>query len=165
MNRSQAMNTSKIRTYANTVLEFKECADGVVDLRAELGERERALLSGLGLDCPFAVLTAHNPYGSSLQTGNEERQEDLQSMLRKEAEHSVPVDGCSPDRRHREASIAACILEHRARAIAIRFEQDAYFWFDGDTFYLVGADQPPSRVRLPLEKRRLARPQKPDFGG
>jgi hypothetical protein len=71
-------------------------------------------------------------------------------MLEEEAERLVFVDGCSPDRTHHEPSIAACIPEHRAREIALQFQQDAFFWFDGNSFHLVGAGEPLGRVRLPL---------------
>jgi hypothetical protein len=145
-----SMNEEKLYTYASTMLEFKHHADGVLDLRTPLGGRERKLLSELGLDSPFAVLTAYNPYGENEHPGNEERQEGLRRTLGEEAQRVVLVDGCSPDWTHREPSIAVCIPEHQARKTALRFQQDAFFWFDGDSFYLVGAGEPLGRVKLPL---------------
>lgn len=144
------MNQSKLRTYASTVLEFKGAADGVVDLRRSLGARERGLLSALALACPFTVLTAYNPQGANGHPGNKERQQGLRRTLEVEAQRCVLLDGCSPDRAHCEPGIAACISEQRAREIALQYEQDAFFWFDGESFYLVGAREPLGRVRLPF---------------
>lgn len=146
------MKDSKLITYANTVLEFGKRSDWVVDLRSPLGQCERKLLSELGLNSPFAVLTAYNPYGENKHPRNQERQDGLRKMLEEEAERLVLVDGCSPDRTHHEPSIAACIPEHRAWEIALRFQQDAFFWFDGGNFYLVGAGEPLGRVRLPFPR-------------
>ncbi|MBA3969681.1 MAG: DUF3293 domain-containing protein [Gemmatimonadetes bacterium] len=144
------MNESKLRTYASTILEFVGRVQGEVDLRRPMGLRERGLLSQLELDSPFAVLTGYNPHGENEHPRNQERQDGLRDTLAEEAKRFVLVDGCSPDRLHREPSIAACIPEHRAWEIALQFEQDAFFWFDGNSFHLVGAGEPLGRVRLPL---------------
>lgn len=147
------MDESKLRTYASTILEFAERVHGVVDLRRPIGHRERGLLSQLGLDSPFAVLTAYNPYGENEPGRNPERQQRLRGTLIAETERLVPVDGCSPDRTHREPSFAVCIPEQRAREIALQYQQDAFFWFDGKRFYLVGAGEPLGRVRLPFRRQ------------
>lgn len=139
----------KREVYSNTVLAFDADPTRVVDLRREVRPRERAFLARLGLDRSFAVLTGHNPRGR-VAAGNDERQEVLESLLRREADPVVRVDGCSPDLRHREASLAAPISEARAREIAGEFEQDAFFWYDGERFYLVGAGEEDERFILPL---------------
>lgn len=141
---------STMRTYANTVLEFAAAPDRPVDLRAPVGPAERALLAELGLDGPFAVLTAYNPYGQNGDPHNPQRQSELEGLLRGEGLPYVRLDGCSPDRTHREPSVAVRLPEARARQIALRFEQDAIFWYDGTVFHLVGAGDPLGRVRLPF---------------
>ena len=146
------MNNAKLHIYANTVLEFVQYVDGVVDLRRPLGERERGLLSELGIGSQFAILTAYNPSGENEPSQNHDRQEDLRRTLQRDVEHTVPVDGCSPDRTHREPSIAVPIPEHRAREIALEYRQDAFFWYDGECFYLVGAGEQFGRVLLPLNE-------------
>lgn len=135
--------------YSNTVLVFEADPSRAVDLRREVRQRERAFLASLGLDRPFAVLTGHNP-GGRVAAGNDERQELLEALLRREGDPVVRVDGCSPDLRHREASLAAPISEARAHEIAEEFEQDAFFWYDGERFYLVGAGADDQRFALPL---------------
>lgn len=147
------MQDSKLYTYANTVLDFKEPADAVVDLRQPLGHRERGVLTQLGLRNPFAVLTAYNPEGQNEHPRNQELQEALRSTLEGEAERIVLLDGCSPDGTHREPSLAVVIPEQRALEIALQYQQDAIFWFDGDSFYLTGAGEPLGRVRLPLPQQ------------
>ena len=157
------MGDAKLYTYASTVLDFKEPADAVVDLRQPLGQRERGILTQLGLSGPFAVLTAYNPEGQNEHPGNQERQEALRRTLEEEAERIVLVDGCSPDRAHREPSIAAMIPEQRAHEIALQYQQDAFFWFDGHTFYLAGAGGPLGRVRLPLTQQPTEIPSRMDL--
>jgi hypothetical protein len=156
------MQDSKLYTYANTVLDFNETAAAVVDLRQPLGQRERGVLTQLGLDGSFAVLTAYNPEGQSEHPRNQQLQEALRSTLEGEAERIVLLDGCSPDRTHREPSIAAAIPEQRALEIALQYQQDAFFWFDGVSFYLVGAWEPLGRVRLPLSQQPTPIPSRLD---
>ncbi len=147
------MHESKLRTYASTVLEFAGRVQGEVDLRRPIGPRERDLISELGLDSPFAVLTAYNPHGENEHPRNQERQEKLGHCGWRRS--TFLVDGCSPDRLHREPSVAVCIPEHRARTIALQFQQDAFFWFDGDSFHLVGAGNRWAVCGSPSEAVRL----------
>lgn len=139
----------RLRLYAATVLEFNRDPEQVVDLRRPISEAEARLLAGLGLDGPFAVVTAWNPRGRSSHPDNDARQAELEATLRARGIRFVAVDGCSPDRTHREASVAAAIPEGEARRLALEWEQDALFWFDGGHVWIVGALERYGRVRLP----------------
>jgi len=150
------MDQHKLRTYAGTVLEFDRDPGRAIDLRRVPDPEALSLLADHGLSGPFAVLTAFNPRGSRLDgpeadRANERAQARLEDLMQRGGQAFVRVDGCSPDRSHREPSVAARITEAVADQVARRFEQDAYFWFDGVRFWIVGVLEPFGRVELPME--------------
>ena len=61
--------------YPCTILEFAPPDRLRIDLRRPLGAPERATLAALGLDRPFAVLTAENPMGENAEDEPTETQE------------------------------------------------------------------------------------------
>ena len=149
------LSADKLRTYATTVLEFEGSNSARIDLRQRVGEADLRLLASHRLVPPFAVLTAYNPHGDvspQLEADNARMQATMEYELQESGFRGVRVDGCSPDRTHCEASVAVRMTEEKAREWAIRYEQDAFFWFDGTRFWIVGALEPFGRVSLPLDE-------------
>lgn len=143
------MSEARIRLYAATVLEFDRNPERAIDLRRPVSDAGRRLLREHGLAEPFGVVTAWNPRGRPDHPENDARQAELEASLDARGIHWRALDGCAPDRTHREASVAAVLPEAEARGLAVEWEQDAYFWYDGACFWLVGALAPYGRVRLP----------------
>jgi hypothetical protein len=62
---------------------------------------------------------------------------------------NAPVTGASPDGVHREEGFAVWVSRDRARDLAARYEQTAFFWFDGQEFWVVPTSVDFPAVRLP----------------
>lgn len=145
--------------YPCTVLEFAPPDRLRIDLRRPLGAPERATLAALGLDRPFAVLTAENPCGENAEDKpsaaqeeaterrNAARQADLEAELRRSGVEFQRCDGVAPDGDYRERGVAVVLPREQAVMLARRLGQLAIFWFDGRAFSLVGAV-----ARKPAEK-------------
>lgn len=141
----------KWEQYPCTVLEFPGESAGRIDLRRPIGDRERALLRSLGLDEPFAVFTAENPWGENAEdepTGsaedaaerrNAERRRRLEGELRDAGVRFRRCDGVAPDGDYREHAVAVTMPREEAVKLARRYKQLAIFWYDGHRFVLVGA--------------------------
>ena len=150
---------AKWSQYPCTILEFAPPDRLRIDLRQPLGAAERATLAALGLDRPFAVLTAENPMGENAEDEPSEAQEamteqrnatrraELEAELRRSGVEYQPCDGVAPDGDYREHGVAVVIPREQAVMLARRFGQLAIFWFDGRAFSLVGAV-----TRKPSEK-------------
>ena len=147
--------------YPETILEFAPPDRLRIDLRRPLGAPERAILASLGLDRPFAVLTAENPMGENAEdkpTAEQEaeterrnaaRREELESQLRKSAAEFQPCDGVAAEGDYREHGVAVVLPRDQAVMLARRFGQLAIFWFDGRAFSLVGALARKPSLKLP----------------
>lgn len=136
--------------YPDTILRFRTAPAVTIDLREPLGKRETAALAGVGLDAPFAVLTAHDPRGQDQDARvNASRAAALDDRLRADGARFVHVDACSPDGAHCEDSVAVLIPRDQATGIARELEQVAIFWFDGEKFWIVGALYGGDPVMLP----------------
>lgn len=147
--------------YPCTVLELLVPGKPRIDLRKRLGDRERAILHDLGLDRPFAVLTAENPWGENAEDEpsaaqedaaerrNAVRRENLERELRSGGTRFVPCDGVAPDGDYREHGVAALLERDAAVSVARRYRQLAIFWYDGRDFWLVGAIAEKPSLRLP----------------
>jgi hypothetical protein len=147
--------------YPETILEFAPPDRLRIDLRRPLGAPERATLASLGLDRPFAVLTAENPMGENAEdkptaeqeaeTGrrNAARRAELESQLRKSGAAFQPCDGVAVDGSYREHGLAVVLPRDQAVMLARRFGQLAIFWFDGRGFSLIGALARKPAVKLP----------------
>lgn len=61
----------------------------------------------------------------------------------------MPVAGASPDGAHREEGLAVWVSRNRARELAARYEQTAFFCFDGREFWVVPVAAAVPAVRLP----------------
>lgn len=147
----QKRNDEKWAQYPCTILEFTAPERLRIDLREPLGATERATLASLGLDRPFAVLTAENPMGENAEDKPTEAQEaaterrnaarraELEAELRRSGITFQPCDGVAPDGEYREHGFAIVLPREQAVMLARRFGQLAIFWFDGRNFSLVGA--------------------------
>lgn len=161
MPEQQARTEEKWSQYPCTILEFGEPARLRIDLRQPLGSAERAILASLGLDRPFAVLTAENPMSehsdearsvaeqSASDSRNGVRREDLEAQLRAAGIEFQPCDGVAVEGDYREKGVAVVLPREQAVMLARRFGQLAIFWFDGRTFSLVGAVARNASVKLP----------------
>lgn len=151
----------KYDAYAQTVLELAGVPHGRIDLRQPVGAPERAALAHVGLDRPFAVMTAENPHGRNEEdapTAAEERardaanDRDLATLVDALGEAGTPfvrVDGTAPDGSYRERCVAVVLPRDDAVALARRFAQLALFWFDGEAFWLLPAEAGAPPKRLP----------------
>jgi Protein of unknown function (DUF3293) len=157
----QSLLEAKWASYPCTILEFAPPERVRIDLRLPLGRPERAALASLGLDRPFAVLTAENPFGENPEdepTANMEaeterrnaaRRAALEAELRKAGAHFQPCDGVAADGDYREHGVAVLLPRDQAVMLARRFGQLAIFWFDGRSFSLIGAVARKQPVKLP----------------
>jgi hypothetical protein len=157
-------DTDKYAAYAETVLELHGVPNGRLDLRCPLGASERAALAAVGLDRPFAVLTAENPAGENdedaptraeeqaREAGNDRALASLVDTLGADAIPFVRVDGTAPDGSYRERCVAVVQSRDAAVDLARRFDQLALFWFDGDAFWLLPAEAGDTPRRLPWDR-------------
>lgn len=157
----QQLIDEKWARYPQTILEFAPPDRPRIDLRRPLGAPERAILATLGLDRPFAVLTAENPMGENAEdkpTAEQEaeterrnaaRRAELQQQLEKSSAEFQPCDGVAVDGDYREHGVAVLLPRDQAVMLARRFGQLAIFWFDGRAFSLVGAVARKTSVKLP----------------
>jgi len=126
--------------YPNTILEFQTPIPFTIDLRESLTPRVRESLLANQLDQPFAIVTACNPWGQHLSDFDNSR---LAGRLEAQASHRglplIRVDGVSPDRSHREAGVAVRISRTEATTLASQYHQSAFFWFDGNAFWVMPA--------------------------
>jgi hypothetical protein len=126
--------------YPETVLEFATAPRVEVDLRKIPTDAEIAGLQSAGFNQPFAVMTAFDPRGENLTAAeNEKRQQNLERRLRSSGYKFAEVDACSPDRSHCECSVAVVMPQEKALDLARELEQVAFFWFDGNRFWILGA--------------------------
>ncbi|MBM3990529.1 MAG: DUF3293 domain-containing protein [Planctomycetes bacterium] len=135
-------------TYACTVLELLD--EYWIDLRRPLGERERAAFRAAGFAATFVILSAWPALGEPhVARSGRRATERLRAELRVQGARAVDVLAGSPDRRHREPSLACELSEASALALARSFGQDAYFWFDGTRMSIRWCDGSPTTL-LPL---------------
>jgi hypothetical protein len=126
--------------YPETILDFATVPKLMIDLREIPGDGKIAALKSVGLDQPFAILTAFDPHGENLTAGeNEQRKHSLDERLLSSGYSFVQVDCCSPDRSHCECSVAVAMPQEKALDLARELQQVAIFWFDGKRFWILGA--------------------------
>jgi len=135
--------------FAETLLIFRPTAGSIIiDLRYPIPEERLQVLSALGPARCFAVVTAANRMGQPQSDAeNAAAHRRLEEAVSRTAAAAHPVDGVSPDMTHREAGFAVWVPEAAARSLAQQFRQLAYFWFDGERFWLVSCT---GQARVPL---------------
>ena len=79
---------------------------------------------------------------------NRARHEQLRQAIVGASLTHLPTDGTSPDGAHQEEGFAVWTDRDTAYQLARQFEQSAFFWFDGDVFWVLSAmlDAPPRRL-------------------
>jgi hypothetical protein len=136
--------------YVHTILELFADHSLAVDLTKPVSAEALAMLAEHGIGPTFAVLTACNPFGQRIDDGSNQR---LSQMLAADVVAAdrpwVPADGVSPDGSHREVGIAVMLAKDDARALARKYGQSAFYWFDGACMWIVGAVVDAADVRLP----------------
>lgn len=136
--------------YPSTVLTFAGERAIRVDLRLPLSQQELRELIEAGLDGPFAVITAHDPRGQNLGDAENERRADrLEESLRSRGLPFIRVNACSPDEEHCEASVAVKVPLTAAAQLARDYGQVAFFWFDGERFWIAGGVVETDPIALP----------------
>lgn len=138
-------------SYAQTILALGPDLATRIDLRAPLTPQDHAVLAVLGLATTFAVLAACNPRGRVVGAAeNDHRAAALHGWLNGRRVPFVRAAGLSPDGEHEEPGVAVSLPQEDAVRLAVRYEQSALYWFDGEHFWIVGAlvETPP--VLLPL---------------
>ena len=125
-------------SYLTAVLEFQTAPLLALDLARPIDAGVHAVLHAGPVAVPFAILTAENPRGQPATDGDNCLQRGaLDAHLAGEHLSSMQVDGCSPDRRHREVGVAVHLPFEAAKALARRFDQSAIYWYDGRRVWLV----------------------------
>ena len=127
--------------YAETILEISR-DDGPlrIDLRRCLDEGDRRALALLGPSASFGIVTAANPAGAPVDAAaNERRHAKLEQWIVEHGYVHRAAAGSSPDGTHTERGFAVWLERDDVVALARRFDQSAIFWFDGGSFWLVGA--------------------------
>ena len=164
----------QLAAYPHTILHFDGPPALVVDLRQPLDDRLREGLVALGLDGPFAVLTAENPEGAPADDAPHEeeaaRQARENAARTRTLEHAldaagaewVPVTGTAPDGSHAERCVAVRLALREALRLAHAERQLALFWYDGTGFWLMPADADGAPRRLPAPEARAPTPPPPD---
>jgi hypothetical protein len=152
---------AKYDAYTQTVLEFPGVPGARLDLRTELDDSGRATLRSVGLEQPFAILTAENPHGRNEEDAPSRDEEDareadndrrLAALVARLGAEQVPfvrIDGVAPDGSYRERCVAVLLPREEAVALAGRLAQLALFWFDGAAFWLLPAVADAAPRRLP----------------
>jgi hypothetical protein len=153
----------KLAAYHHTLLHFPGPPAFTVDLRRPAPPDARARFRALGLDGPFAVLTAENPEGANVEDAPTEREaarqertnavrtRTLAAALEAADVDWVPLTGTAPDGSYAEHCVAVRMPLREAERLARVERQLALFWFDGAGFWLmpVEADGAPQRLPAP----------------
>ena len=136
--------------YPNTILEFDTPTPFMIDLRQPLSFRAREHLRANNLESGFAVITAYNPRGRrQSNVDNSQLAGQLEAQVRQRGLRVVHVAGVSPDDTHRESGVAVKITRENATALATQYHQSAFFWFDGEYFWVVPALVHAEPISLP----------------
>ena len=158
--------STKWSEYGETVLRFCEPDGFDLDLRRPVDAAARQALALIGLDVPFAVLTAENPEGANAEDAPSEAEQDrrerrnarrrsrLEMELRSRALPHRHLDGVAPDGEYREHCVAVPLPREQAVELAHRFDQLALFWFDGTRFWLIPVDARAEPTPLPVAAGR-----------
>ena len=138
--------------YPETLLSFATHPLVEIDLREIPPDSALAQLRAAGLGEPFAIMTAYDPEGRNLSaTENERRKQELDRRLSATGYRFVQVDCCSPDRSHRECSVAVTMPQQKALDLSREMQQVAIFWWDLEKFWIYGAISTREPISLPFQ--------------
>lgn len=79
---------------------------------------------------------------------NAQRMANAAAELRRRHIHHLPGDGRATDGTHGEPGFAVALSRDAARALAVQWEQSAFFWIDGGSVWLYPALVPGEATRL-----------------
>ena len=126
--------------YAETILRFPGPALLDIDLAIPVPPAARSEFAARGLAGPFGLVTPCNPRGRRSSPGeNEARLVRFLAELDRLGTRYLRVDGFSPDRRHVEHGVALAWSQEEIVALARRWQQSAVYWWDGASFWVIGA--------------------------
>jgi hypothetical protein len=98
------------------------------------------LLEALGLPSAFAVITPCNPHGRDVAAAtNDALLASARDELLAAGYAGVRGDGRSTDGAHRENGFAIAMPRDAANALAMRWNQQAFWWIDGRLVWVCGA--------------------------
>lgn len=138
--------------YPNTLIEFHGVRKITVDLRGPIKADLRQALKGIGFEAAFAILTACNPFGHHAdEKENCRRTNELANDLSDLLVTMIPADGVSQDGNHRERGYAVAIPRPQAKTLAMKYGQSAFFWFDGEQFWIMPALIQAEPISLPCK--------------
>ena len=90
----------------------------------------------------FGIVTAWNPDGVSQSAGvNAQSDMDLKRALFSEGFTPIRITGCSPDFKHAEPGWLIEAGKEEVAQWGRRYNQDAVFWIEMDTIYLVPCEE------------------------
>lgn len=136
--------------YRNTVLHFGDPAAWSIRGRDLMRPEAIARLGALGLEGPFAVITAFDPHPDRLGAAeNLARHGELARAIRSAGHRHLACAGASPDGSHREEGFAVRCSLAEAIVLADRFGQAAIYWWDGRVLWI-------EPVRSPWPRERVA---------
>jgi hypothetical protein len=150
--------------YPDTILELHDEPVLRIDLRKPIDPAARDRLAELGF-ATCAVMTAENPDGEEpddapstaaerqRERENSRRSSALERALQAARIPHLATTARSADGEHAESCFALQLDARSARRWAARFSQLAYFFFDGERFWL----QPGTvdKAPLPLPSSRV----------
>lgn len=124
-------------SYGNEALQItpKQTSDDLMALYSQTVFLFRSLEDG-HLPNPFAIITASNPLGQILSKDeNDQRNRQLQ----KELSHVLheKIIGASADLEHQEHSFIVQISKPAAIGLALKYDQNAIFWVEGDDLHII----------------------------
>ncbi|MCU0618312.1 MAG: DUF3293 domain-containing protein [Gemmatimonadaceae bacterium] len=144
--------------YGDTMLVFPTAATPLgVDLRHPLPAVVPARLQAHVGGSRFGVVTPADPAGQPLDAAaNASRLAAFAAELHAAGLPAVPADGCDPAATHREPGFAVVAPQPTVRALAARWGQTAFYWFDGDRVWLVPTHPAYPALPLPTTAAALA---------
>jgi hypothetical protein len=138
-------------SYAEAILLVHADPPFEVDLSVALGETARAAFAAAGLTGTFGLVTPENPYGREASASeNADRLTRFLAELRGHGHDAIGVDGLSRDRQRVEHGVALALPQEVIIALAIRWQQSAIYWWDGEAMWVIGALTAADPRRLPL---------------
>lgn len=105
---------------------------------------------------PFAIITASNPLGQLLSdVENTERNQSLKSELANVLHEDII--GASVDLNHQEQSFIVQISKPAAIGLALKYDQNAIYWVEGDDLHIVPVAMSGDEISIGSFRQRLVK--------
>lgn len=145
--------------YGDTILAVATTPGRVeIDLRAPVSANVAGVLRDAARERAFGVLTPYNPGGETLD--DDENRARLRALERDLDARRLPwfaADGHGASSAHVEHGVAVVADMATVRTLSAREGQTAFFWFDGERFWLVPTRPDAAPVALPATPDDLRR--------